>query len=133
MQLLWDSALRNERRERDKSVEYEGECEMSDIRDVKYEMAECGRCGSTRIRIRQHISAAPQFRYKIFVACDDCSLATGFYDTIEEAISAWNEINGVETETKSDKDLEIDRLRKENEELKARIAEYERRDTRQAD
>jgi hypothetical protein len=131
MQLLWDSALRNERRERDKSVEYEGECEMSDIRDVKYEMAECGRCGSTRIRIRQQISAAPQFRYKIFVECEDCGLGTGFYDTVEEAVEAWNDINGYETE--SDKDLEIERLRKENKELKARIAEYERRDTRQAD
>jgi uncharacterized protein YdcH (DUF465 family) len=62
------------------------------------------------------------------VACDDCGFPTGYYDTIEEAISAWNEINGVETETKSDKDLEIERLRKENEELKARIAKYERQE-----
>jgi hypothetical protein len=47
MQLLWDSALRNERRERDKSVEYEGECEMKEYKNpCKSLKADCVTLGS---------------------------------------------------------------------------------------
>lgn len=57
---------------------------MSDV------LKACGNCGSDRIVTSAKFDADEEKVFGHVVACWDCAMQTGQYDTPAEAVAAWN-------------------------------------------